>query len=303
MSARIVLSFLPVALIGASPPLVRPAETPSPPTAAQWAKECEDQDEWDKPGPPFRIHGNTWYVGTCGISAILVTSPDGHALIDSGTAKGAELVRANVARLGFWIGDVKGLLMSHEHFDHVGGMSLLQEWSGAALITSEAAASVMRSGKAAPADPQFGDLPDMPALGKVFATNEKGTVIVAGTAFKPVPTPGHTPGGMSWTWESCEAGDCKTIVYADSLSPVSVAGYRFSDHPEAVTEFRYSIYRLAELDCDIIITPHPGASALRARILGPGLIDSDGCMAYAKKAMAKLDARLAEEADAMTASQ
>ena len=73
-----------------------------------WAAACEDNDEWDKPGPPLRIHGNTYYVGTCGISSILVVSPDGHALIDSGTDKGADIVLANIKALGFDPRDVKG---------------------------------------------------------------------------------------------------------------------------------------------------------------------------------------------------
>src|SRR5687767_5418483 len=80
-----------------------------------WAEACADWDEWEKPGPPYRIHGNTYYVGTCGISAILISGDDGHVLIDSGTDAGAALVAANIEALGFTLSDVKILLMSHEH--------------------------------------------------------------------------------------------------------------------------------------------------------------------------------------------
>src|SRR3990170_5693986 len=95
---------------------VAPIETAGPAFAAA----CKDWDEWDKPAPPVRIHGNTYLVGTCGISAILVTGSDGHILIDSGTEAGADLVADNIRRLGFKLGDVKYLLHSHEHLDHVG---------------------------------------------------------------------------------------------------------------------------------------------------------------------------------------
>ena len=78
-----------------------------------WLNACSDWDDWDKPGPPYRIHGNSWYVGTCGIAAILVTGEAGHILIDGGTARGADLVAANIGALGFRLEDVKVLLQSH----------------------------------------------------------------------------------------------------------------------------------------------------------------------------------------------
>ena len=94
----------------------------------------------------MRIHGNTYLVGTCGISAILVTGSDGHVLIDGGTEKGAEVIAANIRELGFKLKDIKFLLISHEHFDHVGGIARLQKLTGATLVASAPAAKVMNSG-------------------------------------------------------------------------------------------------------------------------------------------------------------
>ena len=82
---------------------------------------CEDWDEWDKPAPPFQLLGDTWYVGTCGISAILIIGEDEHVLIDSGVDAAVPLVLDNIRALGLDPRDVGHLLMSHEHFDHVGG--------------------------------------------------------------------------------------------------------------------------------------------------------------------------------------
>jgi metallo-beta-lactamase class B len=296
MFGRIVVSALAaLTLLGAAPKLVRPVPIKPPPAPAKWAAQCEDFDEWDKPGPPFRIHGRTYYVGTCGISAILIASPDGHVLIDSGTEKGAEAVHANVAWLGFWIGDVKALLMSHEHHDHVGGMAALAKRSGATLVTTAAGEKVMRTGQPSPDDPQFGLVPTMKPVAKVYPMDSTGSVIAARSVFKPVPTPGHTPGAMTWTWESCEGKNCLTIVYADSLSAISADGYRFSDHPEYVEQFRASLYKLAALDCDILITPHPGSSAMRKRTMGGTLVDPNACMTYAMNALERLNARLKQE--------
>jgi metallo-beta-lactamase class B len=86
-----------------------------------WAAQCRDDSGWDDPGPPFKIHGNAYYVGTCGIGAILITGEQCHVLIDTGTEKGGELVAANIRALGFDPTDVEVLLLSHEHHDHAGG--------------------------------------------------------------------------------------------------------------------------------------------------------------------------------------
>ena len=101
---------------------IAPIETAGP----AYDAACKGSDDWEKPAPPVRIFGNTYFVGTCGISAIMVTSTQGDILIDSGTEADAELVAASIKDLGFRITDVKYLLQSHEHFDHVGGMARLQ---------------------------------------------------------------------------------------------------------------------------------------------------------------------------------
>ena len=97
----------------------------------------------------MRIHANTYLVGTCGISAILVTGSDGHVLIDGGTEKGAEVIAANIRALGFKLEDIRYLLHSHEHLDHVGGTARLQQLTGATLVASAPAATVFATGTAA----------------------------------------------------------------------------------------------------------------------------------------------------------
>ena len=81
-------------------------------------------------------------------------------------------------------------------------------------------------------------------------------------------TPGHTPGALSWRWESCDGGVCRTMVFADSLSPVSRDDYKFSDHPDYLAAYRASIAKIAASRCEILLTPHPSASAMRDRMIG-----------------------------------
>jgi metallo-beta-lactamase class B len=264
-----------------------------------WAAACADNDSWDKPGPPFRIHGETYYVGTCGITALLVSRPSGLTLIDTGTDKGAEIVLANIRALGFEPTDVKTILMSHEHFDHVGGIAKIQAATGARIVTTAEAAKVLRSGVTDPADPQAqsGHPPFPPVTGPIVSLDGPDGALSAGSTFRSISTPGHTLGATSWSWQECEHAVCKTIVYVDSLNPISADGYRFSSHPDLVAGMRRGIAAIAAADCDIVIAPHPGAVRLRDRLLGKrALIDREGCRAFAATATERLDKRLATEA-------
>ena len=262
----------------------------------RWGAACKDWDEWDKAAPPVRIHGNTYLVGTCGISAILITGNEGHVLIDAGTEKGAELIADNIRQLGFRLRDIKYLLMSHEHFDHVGGMARLQQLTGATLVTSAPAEKVLNTGVDSTDDPQAGMHKPFPAasVGRVIA--DGGEVRLHDLNLTAITTPGHTPGALSWRWESCDGGVCRTMVYADSLSAVSRDDYKFSDHPEYLAAFRASIAKIADSPCEILLTPHPSASNMRDRMTGTApLFDVEGCRAYAAKLTKNLDDRLVRE--------
>ena len=263
---------------------------------------CEAWDDWDKPSPPFQLIGNSFYVGTCGISAVLITSDEGHVLIDSGVPEAAPLVLANIRRLGFDPRDVRFILMSHEHFDHLGAHAALAEATRAKIVASPRAKTVLESGLAAADDPQAAmDHPPMTPV-KVGQIMSDGDVLRLGeTEFTAHATPGHTPGAMSWTWNSCnlasEPRTCSRMAYVDSLSAVSSDGYRFSDHPAYVAAFRASIEKVRMLPCDFLVTPHPSASQL-LKNLGDGTFGAPGqCATYADALSAKLDARLAKEGD------
>jgi metallo-beta-lactamase class B len=282
--------------IGPTPRHIDRPRAPIEQSGPAWAAACKDWDEWDKPAPPVRLHANSYLVGTCGISSILVTGDAGHILIDSGTEAGADVVAANIRRLGFKLGDVKYILHSHEHGDHVGGLARLQSLTGATLVASAAAARVMRTGTASADDPQAGSLkPFSPALaGRIIA--DGGEVRLGNLMLTAMATPGHTAGALSWRWESCDGGVCRTMVYADSLSAVSRDGYRFSDHPALIATFRRSIAKIAQSRCEILLTPHPSASAMRTRLsAGQPLLDPIACRNYAAERMKAFDERLAKE--------
>ncbi|WP_051504015.1 subclass B3 metallo-beta-lactamase [Sphingomonas jaspsi] len=290
--------------LGKKPRQIERPRAPIEEAGPAWADACKGNSGWDAPGPPVRIHGNTYYVGTCGISAILITGDKGHILIDSGTEKGVDTVIANIRALGFRPADVKILLHSHEHIDHVGGMSVLQQATGAQLYASPTAARVFATGAPTADDPQAGLMPPFRAA-RVDRTVRDGEEIRLGNLnLVAMATPGHTLGAMSWRWVSCDGGVCPTIVYADSLSAISRDDYKYGTHPDLVAAFRASLAKIAASDCDILITPHPDASDMPARFEGlRPLRDPDACKAYAEAKGKALDERLKKEADPQAAAE
>jgi metallo-beta-lactamase class B len=279
-----------------APRIVEQPIAPIQEAGPAFAAACGDSTDFDKPAPPVRIHGNTYLVGTCGISSILITGTAGDILIDGGTEAGAELIASNIRKLGFRLRDVKILLHSHEHLDHVGGIARLQQLSGAQLYASPAAARVFKTGAAGADDPQAGLSKPFPAARVDRVIEDGGTVRLGNLMLTAVATPGHTPGALSWHWVSCDGGVCRSIVYADSLTPVSRDNYRFSDHPAYLAAFRASIAKVAALDCDILLTPHPSASKMLERMAGAlPLDDGKGCKEYAAALTKQLDDRLAKE--------
>ncbi|MXO83779.1 subclass B3 metallo-beta-lactamase [Altererythrobacter aestiaquae] len=260
-----------------------------------FVEACKPWDDWDKPAPPFKINGNTYYVGTCGIGAILITGGEGHVLIDTGTRKGAEVVAANIQTLGFKLEDVAVILHSHEHFDHVGGFAWMREQTGAQIFASPEAAKVLESGVTAEADPQAGmhDPMEPVIVSKILTGDFTTDTPVEDMTF--ISTPGHSPGALSWQWNSCEGDVCLNIVYADSLSPVSKDDYRFGENPDYLAAYYAGIEKLARVDCDILITPHPSHSRMLKRMRNNNMIEPTACADYATGKIQDIKKRLAKE--------
>lgn len=281
------------------PRLIEQPKAPIESAGPMWAAKCAGSSDFNKPAPPVRIHANTYLVGSCGISSILIVGEQGDILIDGGTEEDADIIADNIRSLGFRLQDVRFILHSHEHPDHIGGIAKLQRLSGATLIASASASKVFQSGVATADDPQSGTLKPVPRadVGRIIADN--GEVLLGNLMLTAIATPGHTPGALSWRWVSCDGGVCRTIVYADSLTPISSPNYRFSDHPALLSAFRASIAKIAASPCEILLTPHPSASDMPRRLaLGKPLFDSDACRTYAQGLTKALDERLSKEAAA-----
>jgi metallo-beta-lactamase class B len=274
---------------------------PDPPLA------CAMCDEWNVPQEPFRIFGNTYYVGTAGLASVLIASDEGLILVDGALSQSAPLIDAGIRRLGFRTEDIRLIVNSHEHYDHAAGIAALQRASGATVAASAAAARALRQGHPTPEDPQYSsgrELP-FPPVRDVTIIADGEVLRVGQLAVTAHFVPGHTPGATMWTWRSCEGARCLDVVYADSLTAVSDDGFRFTGdarRPSIEEVFRRSIARLEALPCDILLAPHPGFIDIPGKLarwrqlpdVNP-FVDAGACRTYAASARARLDRRVGEE--------
>jgi metallo-beta-lactamase class B len=266
---------------------------------------CGPCADWNRPQEPFRVFGNTYYVGTAELSSILIATDDGLILLDGALPQSTALIDANIRALGFRTEDVRMILSSHAHFDHVGGVAALQRASTAVVAASPSSATALRAGKPTPDDPQYASpdnrFPPIPSV-RVIGDGEK--LAIGSTAVTARFTPGHTPGGTTWSWRSCEGERCVDIVYADSLNAVSADGFRFTGSdtsPNITAAFEESIRTVADLPCDILLSPHSGffgmVDKLQQRREGhaDAFIDVGACRNYAAAAAERLERRVAQE--------
>jgi len=262
--------------------------------------ECDNCEGWNLPQEPFRIYGSSWYVGTVGLSSILIEAGEELILIDGALPQSAAVIDVNIRSLGFDPKNISTILVSHAHYDHAGGIAALQRFTGASVYSSVEGAKALDSGELQPDDPQYieGSRVSFPAISKVVAVADGDIVTTAGVNVRAVYTPGHTPGGMSWAWESCVLETCYQLIYADSLTAVSAEGFSFGDSLAAI-QLIESADKISLLDCDILLSPHPFffgmQNKLKNRDGGNPFVNNVACSMYAETALGWLERRLRAE--------
>jgi len=299
-------AFATIGCTGAEPAAAQsPDTTASTPADDPLTRPLKANPDWLVPQTPVKVYGNTYFVGTQGLSLALIDTGQGLILIDGAVPQAVGDIEANIARLGFRIQDVRYILNTEAHFDHSGGIAALARDSGATVIAAPAGAQALRVGHVLEADPQAAHIEALPAIPTARAIGDGETLTLGDVTIKAILTPGHTPGSASWSWSSCEAGVCHSVVFASSLNAVTAAPFTYAGHPEATAALRASIARVEGLDCDILISAHPdnsgGVEKLAGRVAGATpnpFVDPNACRAYAARATGILDRRLATEAAA-----
>lgn len=220
---------------------------------------------WSKPTKPYRVVGNIYYVGTEGISSWLITSSEGHVLLDGGpNAEVGKQIERNIASLGFKLTDVKILINTHAHYDHAGGLAQLKaDIPGAKLWISRGDEPAIEQGHHI-GDNENGPTP-MPAVkvDKSFGDNQK--LKLGETAMVAHLTPGHTIGCTSWTTAVIEKGRPLNVTFPCSLSVAGNVLVGNKEHRTIVADYRESFAKLRAIPTDVMLPAHEEQGNLLAK--------------------------------------
>jgi len=220
-------------------------------------------DSWRAAVPPKHLIGNIYYVGAIGVSSFLITTPEGHILLDTGFEDTVPIIQRGVAQLGFRIEDIKYILSSHAHIDHVGGHALMKKLSHAQIVASAADSRALESGGADDFIPWPKDtiLYTPVKVDRIVADGEG--VSLGGVTLIAHLTPGHTRGATTWTMDVQDGTQVRHVVFFSSAS--INPGTRLLNnplYPNFVSDFESTFEKLRALPCDVFFAPHGGQFAM-----------------------------------------
>lgn len=248
---------------------------------------AQDTSSWTEPFPPHRIAGNLYYVGSRDLASYLITTPQGHVLINSSLEESVPLIRASVEKLGFKFTDIRILLISHAHSDHCAGSAEIVKQTGAKYWVMEQDADAVENGGAKKARVGKGDYTQFPAA-KVDRRLKDGEEVKLGDAVLVGHlTPGHTPGCTTWTMQVMDNGKPLNAVIIGS--PNVNPGYVLvgnKNYPAIATDYEKTFRVLKALPVDLFLGAHGGYYGMEAKHsrLGAGdmnpFIDPAGYLRY-----------------------
>jgi metallo-beta-lactamase class B len=216
-------------------------------------------DSWTTATEPLRIIDNIYYVGTVDLASYLIVTPAGHILIDTGMAQNADAVAKGIGALGFKIQDVRIILTTQAHFDHVGAHARLKALSGARVLVSAGDAPLVEGG--GKGDYLFGPTYYFPATKVDGIVKDGDPVRLGGVELMPHLTPGHTPGDTTWTMNARdEEGRVRSVVFAGSTSVndgTKLVGN--VKYPAIAKDYQRAFAVLKSLPCDVFLAAHASA--------------------------------------------
>ncbi len=266
---------------------------------------AQTNPEWSQPFPPHRIVGNVYYVGSKGLASYLITTPQGHILINSNLESSPPLIKESIEKLGFRFSDVKILLISHAHWDHAAGSDLLKQLTGAKYMVMDADVPVIESGGRN--DFQYGNSPEsLFKATKVDRVLHDGDEVKLGdTVLVAHLTPGHTKGCTTWTMKASEGGKSYNVVIVGS--PNVNPGYKLvnnSLYPQIAQDYERMFRVLKALPCDIFLGAHGAYYGMeakfgRTKVGGPNaFIDPEGYKSFVAEKEQEFRAELKKQSEA-----
>ncbi|MBR0757375.1 subclass B3 metallo-beta-lactamase [Bradyrhizobium jicamae] len=231
-----------------------------PLTSAVQAQSLKDmmvllRAKWNKPTEPFKIIDNVYYVGTDGLASYLITSPQGHILVDTVMPESTGQIKASIEKLGFKISDIKYLVNTHAHIDHTGGFAELKQASGAQMVAGERDKPLLEGGYYPGAQEE--KALDFPPVNVDRTVREGDTVSVGNVTLTARETPGHSPGCTSWAF-SVKDGDAtrSALIFCSGTVALNrLAGN--PTYPGIVDDYKKTFARARGMKVDILLAPHP----------------------------------------------
>ena len=218
---------------------------------------AQSSPDWTEPFPPHRVISNVYYVGSKGLASYLITTPQGHILLNSGLESSVPLIRENIEKLGFRFRDVKILLISHAHWDHCAGSALVKELTGAKYMVMDADVPEIEAG--GKGNFHYHNVPDsLYKPVKVDRVLHDGDEVRLGDVVLVAHlTPGHTKGCTTWTMKVLEGGKTYNVVVVGS--PNVNPGYRLvtnAFYPQIAQDYELMFRTLKSLPCDVFLGAH-----------------------------------------------
>ncbi len=221
-----------------------------------WRSYAQAND-WTEPFPPFKVAGNLYYVGSKGLASYLITTPDGHILINSDLEESVPLLQKSVEKLGFNFSDIKILLISHAHWDHSAGSAAIKKLTGAKYLVMDADVAAVESGGLTDFHYSSDPSTHYPATKVDGVLKDGDEVKLGGSVLTARITPGHTKGCTTWTMKVQENGKTYNVVIIGS--PNVNPGYRLVNNTTyrgIVDDYEKTFHVLKELRCDIFLGAH-----------------------------------------------
>jgi len=213
--------------------------------------------EWARPYAPFRIAGNLYYVGTYDLASYLITTGQGHILINTGLASSKESIRSNIEKLGFKYTDIKILLTTQAHYDHLGAMAAIQQETGARFMVNAADSSVV-------ADGGFSDyaLGGRTTFAPVKASNylkNNDTILLGNTLLVMLHHPGHTRGSCSFLFTTSRDEKEKSYRVLIANMPTIVTDQKLTEvdsYPGIASDLAYTLAAMKKQQFDLWVASH-----------------------------------------------
>lgn len=284
-----------------APPPAPPLASEADLIAAEQEPVSGDAVEWNAPFAPFKVMGNIHYVGTAGVSAFLIATPDGHFLLDGAPPQSGPTIIANIEALGFRIADVKYLLNTHAHVDHAGGLARLQFASGAEMVASAGDRPALEAGQVDYGPSAGWRFPPI-RVDRVIGDGE--TLTLGGVTVTAHMTPGHTKGCTSWSMDVQDADGalhraffhCSATLAGHTLTPPA--------YPGIVENYRATFARVRGFEADLFLPNHSTFFDLEQRrarqIAGDGnaFVDAGALQRFNSDLEAAFEAELARQSAA-----